>query len=157
MGNTCIPIVDSSQCMAKPMQFCRGEESRWRRSRTGRSLSLLQIHRKNNRTVKKVYKTTDCQQRTSGAQESSPLSLKGGKKKFVFLFSFFFSSFLFCFVFWCCFSSFFSFFFSFLFSFFFSFFLFLLCFVFWCFSFFSLLFSFFSFACFSLLFPFKVL
>ena len=35
-----------------------GEESRWRRNRTERSLSLLQIHRKNNRTVKKVYKTT---------------------------------------------------------------------------------------------------
>ena len=35
-----------------------GEESRWRRSRTGRSLSLLQIHWKNNRTVNKVYKTT---------------------------------------------------------------------------------------------------
>ena len=39
----------------------QGEESRWRRNRTGRSLSLLQIHRKNNRTVNKVYKTTsDC-------------------------------------------------------------------------------------------------
>ena len=36
----------------------RDVESRWRRNRTGRSLSLLQIHRKNNRTVKKVYKTT---------------------------------------------------------------------------------------------------
>ena len=36
----------------------RREESRWRRNRMGRSLSLLQIHRKNNRTVKKVYKTT---------------------------------------------------------------------------------------------------
>ena len=35
-----------------------GEESRWWRNRTGRSLSLLQIHRKNNRTVNKVYKTT---------------------------------------------------------------------------------------------------
>ena len=35
-----------------------GEESRWRRNRRGRSLSLLQIHRKNNRTVNKVYKTT---------------------------------------------------------------------------------------------------
>ena len=34
------------------------EESRWRRNRTERSLSLLQIHRKNKRTVKKVYKTT---------------------------------------------------------------------------------------------------
>ena len=38
--------------------LCEGEESRWRRSRTGRSLSLLQIHWKNNRTVNKVYKTT---------------------------------------------------------------------------------------------------
>ena len=28
------------------------------RNRTGRSRSLLQIHRKNNRTVNKVYKTT---------------------------------------------------------------------------------------------------
>ena len=36
----------------------QSEESRWRRNRTERSLSLLQIHRKNNRTVKKVYKTT---------------------------------------------------------------------------------------------------
>ena len=34
------------------------EESRWRRNRTGWSLSLLQIHWKNNRTVNKVYKTT---------------------------------------------------------------------------------------------------
>ena len=59
-----------------------GEESRWRKNRTGRSLSLLQIHQKNNRTVKKVYKTTyDHQQRTSGAQKSSPLSSKGGRTK----------------------------------------------------------------------------
>ena len=36
----------------------RRKESRWRRNRTGNSLSLLQIHRKNNRTVNKVYKTT---------------------------------------------------------------------------------------------------
>ena len=35
-----------------------GEESRWQRNRTGWSLSLLQIHWKNNRTVNKVYKTT---------------------------------------------------------------------------------------------------
>ena len=58
-----------------------GEESRWRRNRTGRSLSLLQIHQ-NNRMVNKVYKTTsDRQQRTSGAQKSSPLSSKGGRTK----------------------------------------------------------------------------
>ena len=55
----------------------------------GRSLSLLQIHRKNNRTVNKVYKTTaDRQQRTSDAQKSCSLSSKGGEK-FVFLLSFF--------------------------------------------------------------------
>ena len=48
----------------------------------GRSLSLLQIHRKNNRTVNKVYKTTsDRQRRTSGAQKSSPLSSKGDRTR----------------------------------------------------------------------------
>ena len=31
-----------------PKKCNAGEESRWRRNRTGRSLSLLQIHRKNN-------------------------------------------------------------------------------------------------------------
>ena len=36
----------------------KGEESRWQRNRTGRPLSLLQIHRKNNWTVNKVHKTT---------------------------------------------------------------------------------------------------
>ena len=35
-----------------------GEESRWWRIRTGRLLSLLQIHRKNNWTVNKVHKPT---------------------------------------------------------------------------------------------------
>ena len=34
------------------------EESRWRRNRMGRPLSLLQIHRRNNWTVNKVHKTT---------------------------------------------------------------------------------------------------
>ena len=42
----------------KKWKKAKWEESRWRRNRTERSLSLLQIHRKNNRTVKKVYKTT---------------------------------------------------------------------------------------------------
>ena len=23
MGNTCIPVVDSCQCMAKPIQYCK--------------------------------------------------------------------------------------------------------------------------------------
>ena len=36
----------------------KGEESRWQRNRTGRPLSLLQIHWKNNWTVNKVHKTT---------------------------------------------------------------------------------------------------
>ena len=71
-------LIESS---VKLKKFKR-EESRWRRNRTGRSLCLLQIHRKNNRTVKKVYKTTsDLQQQTSGAQKSSPLSSKGGRTK----------------------------------------------------------------------------
>ena len=35
-----------------------GEEPRWRRNRTGRPLSLLQIHRKNNWTLNKFHKTT---------------------------------------------------------------------------------------------------
>ena len=60
----------------------QGEQPRWRRTRTGRPLSLLQIHRKNSRTVNKVYKTTsDRWQRTAGAQKSSPLSSKGGRTK----------------------------------------------------------------------------
>ena len=50
-------ISHASKVMLKIFQ-ARGEESRWRRNRTERSLSLLQIHRKNKRTVKKVYKTT---------------------------------------------------------------------------------------------------
>ena len=39
-------------------ELYRWEESRRRRNRTGRPLSVLQIHRKNNGTVNKVYKTT---------------------------------------------------------------------------------------------------
>ena len=73
-------IIYDSINLQKPIRV--GEESRWRRNRTGRSLSRLQIHRKNNRTVNKVYKTTsDRLQRTSGAQKSSPLSSKGGRTK----------------------------------------------------------------------------
>ena len=75
----------------------------------GRSLSLLQVQQKNNRTVNKDYKTTsDRQQRTSGAQKSSPLSQKGGGKKNCFSF-FFFSFFLFFFFFFFSFFLFFSF------------------------------------------------
>ena len=35
-----------------------GEEPRWRRNRTGRPLSLLQIHQKNNWRHSKLHKTT---------------------------------------------------------------------------------------------------
>ena len=45
-------LKHDTKCLA------RGEESRWWRNRTGWSLSLLQIHWKNNRMVNKVYKTT---------------------------------------------------------------------------------------------------
>ena len=45
-----------SNTIVQKQQF--EEESRWRRNRTGWSLSLIQIHWKNNRTVNKVHKTT---------------------------------------------------------------------------------------------------
>ena len=50
-----------------------GEEPRWRRSRTGRTLSPPQIHQKSISTSSKFHKTTfECQQRTSGTQKSNP-------------------------------------------------------------------------------------
>ena len=56
---------------------------RWWRNRTGRTLSPLQIHRKNIWTLSKFHKSTsECWQRTSGTQKSSPLSLKGGRTKY---------------------------------------------------------------------------
>ena len=27
MGNTCTPMVDSCQCMAKPIQYCKGKKT----------------------------------------------------------------------------------------------------------------------------------
>ena len=50
------------------------EVLRWWRNRTGRSLSPPQIHQKNIQTLSKIPKTTECQQKTSGTQKSSPLS-----------------------------------------------------------------------------------
>ena len=59
----------------------KGVVLRWQRNRTGRPLSPPQIHQKNIWTLSKFHKTTsECQQRTSGTQKSSPLSLKGGRK-----------------------------------------------------------------------------
>ena len=56
---------------------------RWRSNRTGRSLSPPQIHQKNIWTLSKFHKTTsECQQRTSGTQKSSPLSSKVGREKY---------------------------------------------------------------------------
>ena len=46
--------LPSSMCESEKW----GEESRWRRNRTGKPLSLLQIHLKNNWKVNKIYKTT---------------------------------------------------------------------------------------------------
>ena len=55
---------------------------RCRRNRTGRPLSPQQIHQKNIWTLSKFHKTTsECWQRTSGTQKSSPLSSKGDRKK----------------------------------------------------------------------------
>ena len=60
-----------------------GAVLRWQRNRTGRPLSPPQIHQKNIWTLSKFHKTTSgCLQRTSGTQKSSPLSSKGGRKKY---------------------------------------------------------------------------
>ena len=54
---------------------------RWQKNRTGRSLSLPQIHQKNIWMLSKFHRTTsECRQRISGTQKSSPLSSKGGRK-----------------------------------------------------------------------------
>ena len=51
---------------------------RWQRNRIGRPLSPRQIHQKNIWTLSKFHKTTsECWQRTSSTQKSSPLSSKG--------------------------------------------------------------------------------
>ena len=48
----------------------------------GRPLFVTQIHQKNIWKLSKLHKTTsECRQRTSGTQKSSPLPLKGGRKK----------------------------------------------------------------------------
>ena len=60
-----------------------GSSWRWQRTRTGRPLSPQQIHQKNISMLSKFHKTTsECRQRISGTQESSPLSSKGGTKKY---------------------------------------------------------------------------
>ena len=49
----------------------------------GRPLSPPQIHQKNISMLSKFHNTTsECQQRTSGTQKSSSLSLKTGRKKY---------------------------------------------------------------------------
>ena len=68
---------------ATKSQWGVGAVLRWRRNRMGRPLSPTQIHQKNISTLSKFHKTTsECQQRTSGTQKSSSLSLKRGRKKY---------------------------------------------------------------------------
>ena len=50
--------VDDGETPVSFKNVIRREEPRWRRNRTGRPLSLLQIHPKNNWTLNKVHKTT---------------------------------------------------------------------------------------------------
>ena len=53
------------------------------KNRTGKPLSPSQIPQKNISTLSKLHKTTsECWQRTSGTQKSSPLSSKRGRKKY---------------------------------------------------------------------------
>ena len=54
---------------------------RWQRNRMGIPLYPPQIHQKTIWMLSKFHKTTsECRQRTSGTQKSSPLSSKGGRK-----------------------------------------------------------------------------
>ena len=56
---------------------------RWWRNRMGRPLSPQQIQQKNIWMLSKFHKTSsECRQKTSGTQKSSPLSSKGGMKKY---------------------------------------------------------------------------
>ena len=60
-----------------------GAALRWRRNRTGRPLSPLQIYQKKIWMLSKLHKTTSKRwQKTSGTQKSSPLSSKGGRTKY---------------------------------------------------------------------------
>ena len=62
-------------------KLMEGAVLRWQRNTMGRPLSPPQIHQKNIWTLSKFYKTTsECQQRISGTQKRSPLSLKWGRK-----------------------------------------------------------------------------
>ena len=39
MGNTCTPVADSCQCMAKPIQYCKVKKNRERESRNDKRWS----------------------------------------------------------------------------------------------------------------------
>ena len=59
------------------------ERERWRRNRTGRSLSPSQIPQKNISMPSKLHKTNSVGwQRTSGNQKSRPFSSKTGREKY---------------------------------------------------------------------------
>ena len=76
-------IATGSVWTPSERQKIQGAVLRWQRNRTGRPLSPQQIHQKNIWTLSKFHKTTsECWQRTSGTQKSSPLSSKGGRKKY---------------------------------------------------------------------------
>ena len=71
-------VAQSCPTLSDPMD-CNVSIRRWR-NRMGRPLSPLQIHWKNIWTLSKFHKTTsEYWQRTSGTQEGSPLSSKGGR------------------------------------------------------------------------------
>ena len=59
------------------LHFNKWAVQRWQRNSTGRPLFPSQNHWKNIWTLSKLHKTTsECWQRTSGTQKSSPLSWK---------------------------------------------------------------------------------
>ena len=59
-GNSCIPIVDSCQCMAKPIQYCKVKikikKKKKRKERTG---SIVLQPEKNTSTFKKRHTFKD--------------------------------------------------------------------------------------------------
>ena len=74
-----IKIKKNNQMNKKLICFCNKawlrRQSLWQRNRMGRPLSPPQIHWKNIWKLSKFHKTTsECWQRTSGTQKSSPLS-----------------------------------------------------------------------------------
>ena len=45
MGNTCTPVADSCQCMAKPIQYCKVEKKKKKKNWGSSKVELRKIQR----------------------------------------------------------------------------------------------------------------